>query len=95
MNLSKCKFELVGDIVLCKPLEQKKKNNSFSFEVPAEEIQLYEIIDLHFSTKDAFENFGFKIGDVVVTSINVVPIEIGGEKICIYHPVSIVAKIKD
>jgi len=95
MNLDKCKFELVGDVVLCKPLEQKKKQHEFSFEAPAEEIQLYEIVDLHFATKDAWENFEFKIGDVVVASTNIVPVEIGGEKVCVYHPVSIVAKIKD
>jgi hypothetical protein len=96
MNFDNCKLELIGDIIVCEPTEQKKEIDLSGFSTfSSEEYKRYKIVDMHFTTEQNRKSFEFEIGDTVIASSNVQPVEIGGKKLCLYHPINITAKIKE
>ena len=94
MDFKNSKLELLGDVIVCELLPSKKEQDKFSFSTfSTEEYKRYKIVDMHFTTEQNRKSFEFGIGDVVVASSNIAPVEIGGKNLYLYHPICITAKI--
>ena len=93
MSFKNCKLELTGDAVLCELLPVEEKSKEFVFEEPYENYVKYKIVDMYFTSEQNKNSFKFEIGDTVVASTNPGPMEIDGKKYCLFHPISITAKI--